>query len=162
QTHDYSEPPLRRVSRRFAFPQLKRPGVYVIDFIGAGKSSRALIRKGKLRPITSTGPLGQVITVFDDANRPVKDASVWFGGADYSPDEKGRIVLPFSTSPTRQPIVIHRGDFAYLDFIQHQAENYQLHAGIHVDRESLLTQRIASLIVRPGLYLNGIPVPVGL
>jgi hypothetical protein len=162
ETRDYSEPPLRRVSRRFTFGQLKRPGVYVIDFIGAGKSSRALIRKGKLRPITSTGAVGQIITVFDDANRPVKDASVWFGGADYQPDEKGRIILPFSTSPARQPVVIHRGDFACLDFIEHQAENYQLHAGIHVDRESLLTQRIASLMVRPGLYLNGIPVPVAL
>src|SRR5262249_50221037 len=44
--HPYSAPPLRRIARRFEFPELDRPGVYVIDFIGAGKSSRALIRKG--------------------------------------------------------------------------------------------------------------------
>jgi len=40
-THDYTEPPLRRMSRRFEFPQLKKPGVYVVDFIGSGKSSRS-------------------------------------------------------------------------------------------------------------------------
>src|SRR5260370_1197794 len=41
-THVYADPPLRRLGRRFDFPDLNRPGVYVIDFIGAGKSSRAL------------------------------------------------------------------------------------------------------------------------
>src|SRR5207249_610651 len=50
-SHAYSEPPLRRQARRFEFKELDKPGVYVIDFIGAGKSSRALIRKGWLRPL---------------------------------------------------------------------------------------------------------------
>src|SRR5262249_47100809 len=40
KTHTYAAPPLRRQPRRFEFPELTRPGVYVIDFIGAGKSSR--------------------------------------------------------------------------------------------------------------------------
>src|SRR4029077_15575177 len=83
QTQAYAEPSLRRVARRFEFPQLNRPGVYVIDFIGAGKSSRALIRKGRLRPVVTTGTAGQAIRVFDEANRAVKDASVWFGGVEY-------------------------------------------------------------------------------
>jgi hypothetical protein len=161
-THDYTEPPLRRMTRRFEFPQLKKPGVYVIDFIGSGKSSRALIRKGRLQPLVSVGTAGQVVTVFDDARRPVKDASIWFGGAEYQPDKDGRIILPYSTNPRRQAIVIRQGDFACLDFIDHQAENYQLQAGIYVDRESVLTQRIAKLLIRPGLYLNGRPVSVKL
>jgi hypothetical protein len=158
ETHAYNEPPLRRIARRFEFPRLNRPGVYVIDFIGAGKSSRALVRKGRLRPLAATGTAGQVITVVDDVNRPVKDASVWFGGVEYEPDKNGRIILPYSTSPGRQPIVLRQGDFACLDFLQHQAENYHLQAGIHVDRESLLTERVASVLVRPGLFLNGQPV----
>src|SRR5581483_7684798 len=32
QTHAYAEAPLRRVQRRFEFPKLAGPGVYVIDF----------------------------------------------------------------------------------------------------------------------------------
>jgi hypothetical protein len=161
-SHAYTEPPLRRIGRRFEFPQLTRPGVYVVDFIGGGKSSRALIRKGRLRPIISTGTAGQVVTVIDDANRPVKDASVWFGGVEYNPDAEGRIILPFSTNPAREPLVLRRGDFACLDFFQHQAEQYQLVAGIHVDRESLLSQRVAAVLIRPGLYLDGTPVAVKL
>src|SRR5262249_9462423 len=125
-------------------------------------SSRALIRKGKLRPLVSTGTAGQVVTVVDDANRPVKDATVWLGGAEYQPDKGGRIILPYSTSPGRRPIVLHRGDFACIDFLEHQAETYQLQAGIHIDRESLLSQRIAEVLVRPGLFLNGKPVSIKL
>ena len=39
------------LAEQFEFPQINKPGIYVIDFIGAGKSSRALIRKGQLRTL---------------------------------------------------------------------------------------------------------------
>src|SRR4029077_6920320 len=55
-----------------------------------------------------------------------------------------------------------RGDFSCLDFITHQPEAYKLKAGIHLDRESLLTQRIAPLVVRPGLFLTDKPVSLKL
>ncbi|MEM9493090.1 MAG: hypothetical protein AAGC55_28330, partial [Myxococcota bacterium] len=45
-THTFAEPAIRRVLRRFDLPELSAPGVYVVEVIGAGKSSRALIRKG--------------------------------------------------------------------------------------------------------------------
>src|SRR5579864_2433472 len=83
QSFTYGEPPLRRMPRKFEFPQLNKPGVYVIDFIGAGKSSRALVRKGRLRPLVAVGTTGQRITVLDDADQAVKDASIWLGGQEY-------------------------------------------------------------------------------
>jgi hypothetical protein len=161
-THKYAEPPLRRLARRFEFPQLNKPGVYVIDFIGSGKSSRALIRKGRLRPLVTTGTAGEKITVIDELNRPVKKAAVWLGGQEYLSDADGTITVPFSTNPGRQPIVLSQGDFACLDYFQHQAENLSLTAGIHVDREALLAQRIAAVLIRPGLQLDGQPVSVSL
>ena len=48
QLHEYKDAPLLRKSRKFKFDKLNKRGVYVIDFIGGGKSSRALIRKGRL------------------------------------------------------------------------------------------------------------------
>ena len=162
QTKTYTDPPLRRLARHFEFATLTKPGVYVVDFIGAGKSSRALIRKGRLRPLVSTGTAGQVVTAIDDANRPVKDATLWLGGQEYQADQDGRIIVPFSTAPGRRPIVLTQGDFSCLDYLSHQAEAYHLAAGIHVDREALLTQRIASVLVRPGLFLNGTPVSLKL
>ncbi len=34
-THTYTDAPFRRIGRTFDFPQMTKPGVYVVDFIGA-------------------------------------------------------------------------------------------------------------------------------
>ena len=158
KTHEYPEPPLRRVSRHFEFPELTKPGVYVIDFIGNGQSSRAVIRKGQLRHLVRTTTAGHVFTVLDEQNRKLPKATVWFGGREYTPNDKGDIVVPFTNTPQRQAIVLQHGDFCSLDYFQHQAEEYSLAAGIYVDREALLRRQKALVVVRPQLYLNGIPV----
>jgi hypothetical protein len=160
KTHAYTDTPFRRVGRTFEFPQMNKPGVYVIDFIGAGKSSRALIRKGRLRALAGMSTAGQKLTVIDDAGKLVPGAKVWLGGQEYKANDQGVAFVPFSTAPSRQPVVLGSGDFSSLDFLEHQAENYSLIAGIHVDREALLTQRLASVLVRPSLRLNGLPVSI--
>ncbi|MBC8353133.1 MAG: hypothetical protein H8E66_14145 [Planctomycetes bacterium] len=160
QTFAYKEPPLRRARRHFDFPALTKPGVYVVDFIGNGMNSRVVVRKGQLRHLVQTTSSGQLFTVLDEKNERVQDASIWLAGHEYLPEEDGRILVPFSTQPGRQPIILSRGDFSSLAFFQHQAENYQLAAGIYVDRESLLKRTIVPVVVRPGLYLNGSPVGI--
>ncbi|MDB5306990.1 MAG: hypothetical protein JWO38_1192 [Gemmataceae bacterium] len=162
RAHPYADPPTRRMARTFEFPQLTKPGVYVIDFIGSGKSSRALVRKGRLRPVVATGTAGQTVTVVDETDKPVADAVVWLAGVEYRCDKNGKAILPFTAQPGRRPVVLSRGEFSCLDTVEHQPENYQLTAGIHVDRESLLAQRPTSLVVRPALALNGLPVSVKL
>ena len=154
-TIDYNERPLRRVRRHFEFPALSRAGVYVVDFIGNGINSRLVVRKGQLRHLVRTTSGGQVFTIYDERHKLVKDATIQLAGHTYQPDDEGRILVPFSTQPARQPIIISRGGFSSLAFFQHQAENYRLAAGIYVDRESLLKRMQASVIIRPGLYLNG-------
>ncbi len=185
-THTYNETPFRRMRRRFEFSELTRPGVYVVDFIGNGRSSRALIRKGKLKYVARTGTAGQVFTVLDEKNQQIRDARLLFGGQEYKPGEDGTITVPFSHQPGRQPIVIvgqvsnlpeqkaikqkdaKEGkdgqvgnlphEFACLDYFNHEAENFALRAGMFVDRESLLTRRKVTVVVRPQLSLNGTPV----
>ena len=158
KAYEYPEPPLRRVSRHFEFTELTKPGVYVIDFIGNGQSSRAVIRKGQLRHLVRTTTAGHVFTVLDEQNRKLPKATLWFGGREYLPNDKGDIVVPFTNTPQRQAIVLQHGDFCALDYFQHQAEEYSLAAGIYVDRESLLRRQKALVVVRPQLFLNGIPV----
>ena len=158
KTYEYPEPPLRRVSRHFEFAELTKPGVYVIDFIGNGQSSRAVIRKGPLRHLVRTTTAGHAFTVLDEQNRTLPKATLWFGGREYTPNDQGDIVVPFTSAPQRQAIVLQHGDFCSLDYFQHQAEEYSLAAGIYVDREALLRRQKAIVVVRPQLLLNGIPV----
>jgi len=157
-TRNFSETPFRRVRRQFEFPNLNRPGVYVVDFIGNGRSSRAVIRKGKLRKVSVPGPSGHEFTVLSERNEQLKNATIWISGHEYQPDQDGRIIVPYSSAPAVQPVVIAHQGFACLDQFQHLGESYEFRAGIFVDRESLLKRKKATLVVRPGLMLNGTPV----
>ena len=114
KTYTYKEPPLLRVRRHFEFPVLNHRGVYVIDFIGNGKASRALIRKGKLQFLVRTSVAGQIFTIFDEQNKPQPEAVLWLAGTLYSPDKDGTIAVPFSNAPGRQPVVMSLGGFSSL------------------------------------------------
>ena len=162
QTHAIQEGPLRRVAKSFEFPQLDKPGVYIIDFIGNGRSSRALVRKGRLRHLVRTSPAGQQFSILNEKNELVKDAVLWMSGHEYTASADGTIVVPFTNQAQREPIVISRGDQASLDFFQHEAETYTLSAGFYVDRESLLTRKTAQLLVRAGVTSGGTPVSLSL
>ncbi len=157
-TTNYTDAPQRRIARKFDFPMLNKPGVYVVDFIGGGMSSRAVIRKGRLRPLVQTPRAGVVVGVADEAPRPGPTPRLGPGGRESPADADGHIVVPFSTSPSTQPIVLATDAFACLDSLDHKAEAYQLAAGIYVDREALLPQRLAAIVVRPTLRLGDIPV----
>ena len=158
ETYRYEEPALRRVTRHFEFPALVKPGIYVIDFIGNGQSSRAVIRKGELQYLVRTSTAGHVFTILDEKNNKLSNAALSLAGREYAAGEDGTITVPFSTRPGRQPIVLTHGNVSSLDTFQHDAEEYQLQAGIYVDREALLSRKTASVLVRPMLYLNGTPV----
>ncbi|MEE2640436.1 MAG: hypothetical protein VX768_07395 [Planctomycetota bacterium] len=161
-TFEYDESPFRRNKREFKFPEMDKRGVYVVDFIGNRKSSRALVRKGRLRYIEEVTPAGHQLTIVDERNQPVKGATVTMPGARYTADKEGFVMIPFSNRPGRVPVVISQGNFSSFDFLAHQAESYSLKAGFFVDRESLVSGQEATVAIRPQLLVNGIPASVAL
>lgn len=158
QTHTYDASPFLRVRRRFRFDELKDPGVYVIDLIGSGKSSRVLIHKGKLSYLQQMTSAGHLFTVLDDQDRALKDARIWMAGKFYAPDESGDILIPLSTNGGTQPIVLVHGTLASFAQFEHQTERYELQAGFFVPRESLRSRHVAPLLIRTNLLLNGMPI----
>ncbi|MEI6235857.1 MAG: hypothetical protein WCT04_22610 [Planctomycetota bacterium] len=153
--YTYEEPPLRRVRRTFDFAALKNPGVYVVDFIGNGRSSRTVVRKGRVRALEHSSAAGHIFSVLDESNVKQKTASIWLSGHEYKSNKDGDILIPFTNAPGRQNIVIMAGNVISLDRFEHRAENYKLMAGIYVEREALLKRSKANVIVRPMLYING-------
>ena len=161
KSHTYSEPALRRVRRDFTFPELKKPGVYVVELIGNGRSSRALIKKGTLRYLERIGSAGHAFTILDEDNHPLPDATLWLGGREYLPKD-GEIMVPFSTQPGRVRMLMRHGALTTADDFLHRAETYRLVGGIYVDRESLLAKKKADIVVRASLDVNGAPANLAL
>ncbi|MCB9896749.1 MAG: hypothetical protein H6825_01970 [Planctomycetes bacterium] len=158
----YDDPPARRVRRHFEFPALDHPGVWVIEFIGNGVSSRAVVRKGVLRFTERRSAAGHALTVFDEGGRKLSDTRAWMDGVEYRPDADGEIVVPYSASPGQRDLVLRRGDFASLAHLALDGEDYALRAGTFVERESLLAGRTARIVLRPSLELDGVPVSLAL
>lgn len=158
KTYAYDLPPLRRERRRFNFPSIDKRGVYVIDFIGNGKSSRVLVRKGRLQAIVVPSPLGLDVLVLNEKQEHVKDATLWLDGQTYKADERGLISVPFTTAAGVKSVILSQGDFSSLAQIHLPNESYQLEAAMHVDRESLRTRKLAKIAIRPRLLVNGHPI----
>ncbi len=159
KVHELKDPPLRRIKRTFTFPTIDKRGTYVVEFIGNGKSSRALIRKGLLRFVATTGAAGHTFTVYDGINRRLNDTSLHLSGHHYEADKDGTIVVPFTNRPGRQPIILVHGDFAALDYFNHEAEHYHFGARFHVDREELTKGNKAEVVIRPSFTISGEPAP---
>ena len=141
KTYTYDLPPLRRERRKFEFKSIEKPGVYVVDFIGNGKSSRVLVRKGRLHPLVVPSAAGIDVMVLNEKQEHVKDASLWLDGQTYKADEKGLISVPFTTAAGIKSVVLSQGDFSSLAQVQLPGEAYTLEAAIHVDRESLRSRK---------------------
>jgi hypothetical protein len=158
----FTEPPIRRVRRRIELPACARPGSYVIDLIGNGMSSRAVIHKGRLRHVMRVGAAGHVITILDDAGRTRPDARAWIGDREYVPDERGAIVVPFSTSPARTAMLLAAGDVASVAYVDLVAETAELALGLVLDHQALTAGRTARAIARLGLTIGAAPASLAL
>src|SRR5690606_15542899 len=134
---------------------LKNPGTYVVEFVGNGISSRAVIPTGGLRMLERTSAAGQVVRAYDETGQHIASATAWFGGREYTADEQGEILIPFSTNPGEKKLVLRSGNRSSLVSFGHQQESYSLQTHVHVDREALLAGNTARLLVRPQLELAG-------
>ncbi|KAK2957290.1 putative Actin-binding protein [Blattamonas nauphoetae] len=154
-----------------------RCGVFIVDVVGGGQTSRALIKKGTLRFLERPTVNGQALLVLNEKNVVVSKerAAVWVDGvkytrtaaddviADLQPDE---ILIPFSTRSgrTSKQIILSdttTGLCALKDF-DHLSENYSFSCQIFVDREELIQFKTAHVLLRPSLHCNNTPSSVSL
>ncbi|MFO1031521.1 MAG: hypothetical protein U1F60_10600 [Planctomycetota bacterium] len=158
----FPEPALQRVRRTLPLPELAGPGTWIVELVGNGVRSRALIRKGSLSAVSRVTSAGHEFTVFDEQRTQRKDAVVWFGGREYTADESGTILLPFSTAEGAHPVVLRAGARVARHTFQHRAEAYLLESAVFVDRGELRAGGTAHVVVRPSLRVADHPASVTL
>lgn len=151
----YEQSPFIETRREYAVPEALGPGTWIVEFIGNGLSSRAVVRKGSLRHRVRTGGVGHVFHVIDEQGNVLQDAFVHVDGQRFEPDEDGAILVPFSTAPGQKQVMLEAGARVALVPFDHQRESFQLSLDLHAPREGLVAGSDARLIARPLLRING-------
>jgi hypothetical protein len=159
RTETFDTGPFRRTTKKFDFPELKgRRGAWIIEFIGGGRSSRALVNVGQWQILQTVSPAGDLIAVVDENGEQIKDAVAWLDGRKFAAEAKlgGRIAIPFTAQPGNKQLIVGdaSGSFATLTQFEHHAEKYVLDAQFHVEREQLLARKQATIGIRVALMLG--------
>ena len=144
------------------FPEMNKHGAYIVELIGNGKSSRALIVKGQLHSIQYTSAAGHVFRVFDEDGEQLRDATLWMAKRAYPANNQGEIIIPYSTRRGNEHVIIRHDSMSTLTRFQHEEETYHFSLKAHIDREALIKHHQADLLIRPQFSLNGRPAPVDL
>lgn len=155
RVYEYTNAPLNRHRETFLLDSLRDPGLYVVEMIGGGVSSRAVVRKGALHLLGRVGSAGHVFQVIDGDRKTLKSAILRFGGRDFVADENGEISVPFTVAPGTKSALLRAGDVSAVARFQHLAESYKLDASVHAPAEALLSGMAATFTVRPRLTVSG-------
>ena len=160
---DFKEPPQRKIIKEFKFDNItkKKQGIFIIEFIGFGLSSRALIRKGKLLLLEKATLAGQLFTILDEELEVCKKTQrtgLWVQGRFHEANEQGVVNLPFSNSGSRVQAVIVHNSFACLTNINLIPEAYNFKCSYLYKDEGLIMGNKMKLLIQPRLYLNQQPV----
>ncbi len=166
RTFDYpSVPQVVRHTETFKLPELKEPGLYVVECSGAGISSRALVRKGRLRVTERRCASGHVFTAIDEAGRPVKGTRLRLDGTVYAADADGEIAVPFAAdtkSGGNKTAVVTDGRLASTIAFTHAVEEPSLELSTFLPAECLVVGRTATALLRPRLRISGEDAPLEL
>jgi len=96
---EYPHPPNKKHVEAFDFPSLTgRVGLFIVEMIGNGVNSRAVIKKGSLSMIHKPTVAGHIAYVLDQNKEICKGprTGIWFQREYYEANaENGRIFIPY-------------------------------------------------------------------
>ena len=100
QNVDYSYPPNKKHIERFTFPSItNKIGLFIVEFIGNGKSARAIIKKGSLSLLQKPTVAGHLAYILDHKKQICTGprTGIWFDGEYYEAqaEKQGRIFIPY-------------------------------------------------------------------
>ncbi|MCQ2815850.1 MAG: hypothetical protein MJ252_01160 [archaeon] len=138
----------------------KKRGLYVVEFIGNGHSSRAIIYKGYLTLIKKSTEQGEIFFILDENNNICKGKNVglWKNKQFFECDTEGNgaILIPFCTSgPSTYDLIAKVDDFCQIKRnILISRENYNLNAKFIFNEQSLIVGNVCQCVLKTDLFIN--------
>ena len=162
------ENPFKRIRKTIEFDQIPKgkPGVYLIEILGNGFSSRIIIKKGRLNLISRNTSEGILCQIINEKNEIVKDDKtyLWYNDNKYNCDkEKGYIGLPYKAlvDSDNKVILVHNS-YADITEIKRKTENYKLKGYFNLLNESIIPGNMLKVTFKPLLFANGREVSLDL
>ena len=155
------ENPLKRIRKSIDFNQIpkNKRGVYLIEIIGNGISSRIIIKKGKLNLVTRSAAKGIICQMINEKNEVLKGNKtyLWYNGIKYTCGEKdGIFALPYKAlvDSSNKCILVH-DSYADITEIKKKSENFTLKGFFNLSNESIIPGKMLKVSFKPLLFSNG-------
>ncbi|CAG9323192.1 unnamed protein product [Blepharisma stoltei] len=165
-SYTYKAFPFLKREEEFSFPTLTaKRGTFIIDFIGNGRQSRAMITKGNLKYIIKPSEPGQQLFIFDEDNKVCtkQTCGIILDGKFYQVSSNGVCQIPFAEEDSNKNLIITDGEISLLvkDF-QHLSRHYELKSVFLLYEEQFLYSQNATIQIKPSLYMNSFELPLSL
>ncbi len=155
------ENPLKRIRKTINLTQIpkNKRGVYLIEILGNGMSTRIIIKKGKLNLITRSTAKGILCQMINEKNEVLKGDKtyLWYNDIKYTCGEKdGFIALPYKAlvDHSNKCILVH-DSYADITEIKKKSENFQLKGHFSYLNESIIPGNMLKVSFKPLLFSNG-------
>ena len=155
------ENPFKRIRKTIELSQIEKgkPGIYLIEILGKGISSRIIIKRGRLNLITRNTSKGILCQIINENNEIIKDNKtyLWYNNNKFSCEPKeGIIILPYKVlvDPSNKCILVH-DSYADLAEIKSPRGNYELKGYFYILNESIIPGNMLKVNFKPFLFANG-------
>ena len=156
RSHEYKLPPIQAAKRTFDFPELKeyKRGVFIIEFIGDGLSSRALIRKGNLNLMRDSTNEGHAFYILNEEKQVCigESAQLTIGNDSYKADASGMILVPYRDTDINTQAIISFEGHSELCNLNIPKTDITLGCSLVFNEECLENSKLATFILQPKLF----------
>ena len=133
---------------KFEFPQLKgKTGLFIIEFVGNGKTARAVIKKGRLSLVHRETTSGHLCYLLDHNNNICKGdlkTGIIFQKKFYEADKvSGSIYIPYADKKVTKDCILVQGEFAQLTRFTQKKEEYYLWASFFMNDQAAMLGKTA-------------------
>jgi hypothetical protein len=164
KTYHYSQASIIAHSEVFELDAIasKERGVFVIDLVGDGTTSRAIIRKGMLNVVMKKSRTGYTAKVTDEQFNVCKGAGtgLYFLKKFYPADEDGTIRIEYPSSSSNYNLTLKHDNFCYVVNQYLDYESYNITGTWLFSEETFLPGNKCSMALRLNMWVSNERVPI--
>ena len=144
----YTQPGQSRHNEVFEFPELNKPGIFYVEFMGKGLRTSVIIKKGALKCLFKTTVAGQAITLIDEENQVCDEGGVYLDNNFY-PIKNSYVIIPYAPATSTKNLILTNGVIFSLFKFVHLSSNFSLNCGFLFNEEQLVVGYPATIYLTP-------------